>query len=128
MLFTVLALALGTPPTAVTAALAVPDTSVDTLVGNSITDFKTHGGLPADVRSVRLVWHTLADGITRPTICGDALVDKANGKWVPFAALTTSGYEQYVGDGSGLRCKNGEKRFGSRDVTQLYRDRLSKGN
>jgi hypothetical protein len=120
MLFAILALGFENP--SATAA----DAAVNELVGNSVADFKAHGGIPADVRAVRLVWHTLADGVTRPVICGQALVPKASGQWVPFAALTTDGYEQYVGTGSEVRCKVSEKRFGSRDVTQFYRDRLAK--
>jgi hypothetical protein len=120
MLLAILALASANPP--VTAA----DAAVDELVTNSVADFKTHGGLPADVRSVRLVWQKLTDGVARPVICGESLQAKGNGQWVPFAARTTSGYEQYVGNGSEHYCKASEKRLGSRDVTQLYRDRLSR--
>jgi hypothetical protein len=122
MLLAILALGLENPPA------TASDKTVNELVANSVADFKAHGGLPTDVRSVRLVWQTLADGVARPVICGQALVANASGQWVPFAARTTSGYEQYVGNGSEHYCNDFEKRLGSRDVTQSYRDRLSRAN
>ena len=122
MLLAMLALNLANPP------ITASDKAVNELVANSVADFKTHGGLPADVRFVRLVWQTLADGVARPVICGQALVTKSNGRWVPFAARTTSGYEQYVGNGSEHYCAEFEKRLGSKDVTQFYRDRLTTAN
>ena len=117
-----LAIALATPSTAPTEAAR------DKLIGESVDDLKAHlPGAPRNFRSVRLAWRADPERGVVPVICGKVLAATTPEKWIRFAALSTSGYEQYFGEGSQGWCDRADKKFGSRDITQLYRQRLADG-
>jgi hypothetical protein len=105
---------------------APTDAARDKLIAESVDDLKAHlPGAPRDFRSVRLAWRTDTDRGVLPVICGKVLAATTPEKWIRFAALTTSGYEQYFGDGSQGWCDRADKKFGSRDITKLFRERLA---
>jgi hypothetical protein len=76
------------------------DSAVQFLLTAAATDFHTH--LPPDpvrVRDVRIGHVMTPRGEEQYMLCGQFLPAQEGGKaeWTPFATVTTSGYEQWIG-------------------------------
>jgi hypothetical protein len=92
----------GQPPaTAVESASSIVEYLLDAAAG----DFHKHGPAPAAFRNVRF-GKIEAEGSTMFLVCGEVqpVAGRDAGKWVEFATLKTSGYEQWLGAQGGGWC------------------------
>ena len=74
---------------------------VERLLTSAATDFHTQRApRPVGFRNVRSGYATTSDGTRQYRLCGEFLPANEGGeaRWVPFATIETSPYEQWLGD------------------------------
>jgi hypothetical protein len=80
------------------------DPARDYLLQSAASDFLRHGPEPARFRNVRFGYVVGAGHSQMALLCGE--VEPARGaeagKWIAFATVKTSAYEQWLGDQSGF--------------------------
>ncbi len=77
---------------------ASPNPDVEFLLTSAAADFHAHrASYPARVREVRSGYAMTADGTRQYRLCGEFLPTHEGARWIRFATLRTSGYEQWLG-------------------------------
>lgn len=90
------------------ARRAASDSAAQFLLTSAAADFHAHRPPdPTRFRDVRLGHISLPGGMPQYLLCGSfqTAADSGSATWLAFATIRTSGYEQYVGEGSMARCE-----------------------
>ena len=96
------------PPSKPVSSDRVLSPDLQFLLTVAATDFHTHRPPdPVRFRDVRLGHLTTASGETRYMLCDQFLPAEGgdNARWVPFATIKTSDYEQWIGDTAAGFCQ-----------------------
>jgi len=95
------------------------------LLDSAAADFHSHPPHPARFRHVRFGYRIGSDGTKQYRLCGEFLPEnKGNAKWLSFATLRTSGYEQYLGEHGLSFCKESKIIWDKDDLSSSLQSRF----
>ena len=108
------------------ALFSASPSPVDTLMAASAADFQAHQPHLADVRDVHTGTLTVPGEAPQPIICGQFRMGGTGGDtWSDFAAIKTSGYEQWLGETATAYCRRADMDHGKdHDLTDAYKAQL----
>jgi hypothetical protein len=129
LLTTFVLAACGTAATARDGAhprTAPVEPDVEFLLASAAADFQTNRALyPGRLRNVRSGYYVMADGTRQYRLCGEFLPAQEQGtaRWIRFATIKTSSYEQWVGGQAASFCDSSVT-WDNGDLSSLLQSRL----
>ncbi len=102
--------------------------AIHTLIAYSTADFHEHGPAgPGRFRDVRSGYLLTASGEPQYMLCGEFLQAQEDGttRWMPFATLKTSSYEQWIGAQSATFCKAESTKWLKGDLSSALQSTLA---